>query len=256
MRASVAVVAPAGQEAARTACPPRRAGSRRAVAEAVAPAGRRPLFAALAGGIAAARRRSVCRCRRCPRSAHDMQLPAHSVLQQTPWAQMPLAHSVAARADRAVGLEAARAAAADAGRRAVGVRRAGRLAGGGAAHEREAGGRRAAPTQVAGAVAAAGRGEGRRAGRAGRAGRPCPARSSDTRPPGTCRCVPQLAAPQSRQVPAGSGCPSGTLVQMPIDAGQRARLAGAGAGRSRSRPPARSCPTCTRACRRRTRRWA
>jgi hypothetical protein len=30
---------------------------------------------------------------------------------------------------------------------------------------------------------------------------------------------PQLAAPLSRQVPVGSGCPSGTLVQMPIDVG-------------------------------------
>jgi len=29
---------------------------------------------------------------------------------------------------------------------------------------------------------------------------------------------PQVSAPASRQVPVGSGCPSGTLVQMPIDA--------------------------------------
>jgi hypothetical protein len=28
-----------------------------------------------------------------PASAHDMQLPAQSVLQQVPWAQMALAHS-------------------------------------------------------------------------------------------------------------------------------------------------------------------
>jgi hypothetical protein len=31
--------------------------------------------------------------------------------------------------------------------------------------------------------------------------------------------LPQLAAPPSRQVPVGSGWPSGTLAQMPIDVG-------------------------------------
>jgi hypothetical protein len=30
---------------------------------------------------------------------------------------------------------------------------------------------------------------------------------------------PQLVAPPSRQVPVGSGCPSGTFVQTPIDVG-------------------------------------
>lgn len=39
-----------------------------------------------------------------PVSAHDMQLPAQAVLQQTPWAQNPLLHSLPAMQDAPSGL--------------------------------------------------------------------------------------------------------------------------------------------------------
>ena len=39
-----------------------------------------------------------------PVSAHDMQLPVQAVLQQTPWAQNPLLHSLPAAQDAPSGL--------------------------------------------------------------------------------------------------------------------------------------------------------
>ena len=154
-------------------------------------------------------------------------------VQQTPCAQKPDRHSLPSTQAAPGGLEAAGAVDADGGRGAVGVGGAGGLAGARAAAVREARAGVAgvtqvpAPSQVEAAVN----------------GRRCPSGSvaalqvvSSRRSAGRRRAshlplVPQVAGPGPCTCPAGSSAPVATLVHVAERAGERARLAGAGAGR-------------------------
>ena len=110
-----------------------------AVAKPGGAAARRPCVGAGAGRDRCPRPAPASRSPACRSPRRTCRLPVQAVAQQTPWAQVPLPHSVPAAQIGAERLEPAGAGTAGGGRRAVGVGGAGRIAGRHSAAEREAG---------------------------------------------------------------------------------------------------------------------
>jgi len=199
----------------------------RAVAEAVGRARHRALVAALAGGIAPARRDGRARPRAARQRARYARTRARGPAADALGTDAARAFAALA-AHRARRLQAARSAAAHARRRAVGVGPARRVARGGAAAIREAG-RRRGDRAGAGAVAGPGRRERRCVGgtAGGAAGRPL--RVALT---GAGLALPVVAAARGAGVHARRHRIGLSVGDVGADAhrrGQRARLARTGA---------------------------